>query len=141
MDRYIAFVINNWFLFALLVVILALLAWNLFGSRFLGVKQVGPLEVTRLINHQNAIVVDVRDKADFSDGHILNALHKPLRQLEDLPRELAKFRARPLVICCANGSASVRACRTLIKNQFEQIYHLKGGVLAWRSANLPLTKK
>lgn len=141
MDRYIEFVVNFWFLFALLAVILVLLGWNLFGSRFLGVKQVGPMQATQLINRQDAVVVDVRDKADFSDGHILNALHKPLTQLQDLPRALAKYRARPVIIYCTNGSASIRACRTLLKEGFTQVYNLKGGILAWRNANLPLTKK
>ena len=42
---------------------------------------------------------------------------------------------------CRSGAQSAQACATLRKAGFEKVHNLRGGVLAWQSANLPLTRK
>jgi rhodanese-related sulfurtransferase len=54
---------------------------------------------------------------------------------------LSKYKGRPIVVSCRSGSQSSAACHILRKAGFEEVFNLKGGVMAWENANLPLTRK
>lgn len=121
--------------------ILLLLAWTTVRGRFQGWKGVGPAEAIQLINHEDAIVVDIREDAEFKGGYILNSVHVPLTQLRANVQRLEKYRDRPVVVSCRTGSRSAAACATLSKQGFGSVYNLRGGIVAWQNANLPLSKK
>ncbi len=97
------------------------------------------METTRLMNHENAVVFDVRSEADFNRDHILNAINLPEAEIESRQQELKKYENRIIITCCNNGAISTRVARDLKTNGFEQAYCLKGGLLAWQNASLPLT--
>jgi len=99
-----------------------------------------PPQATLLINHENAIVLDVREDKEYAQGHILNSVHIPLSMLSDKIGRLEKYRNRPIIASCMSGNRSGRACSMLKKNGFEKVHNLKGGIIAWQNANLPLTK-
>jgi rhodanese-related sulfurtransferase len=141
MDRLVEFAGNHPELFLALGVVLALLGWSAVRGRLQGWKAVGPLEATQLINHQDAVVLDIREANEVGDGYILNSVHVPLSQLKDRVQRLEKYKRRPVVVACRSGSRSSVACTTLSKHDFSDLYHLRGGILAWQGANLPLTKK
>lgn len=137
-QQLIAFVVNHWVLVSALLVILGLLTHNL----LMGQKgSVEPAEATELINRRDALVVDVRPAADFATGHILNALNLPMNGFSKQLPSLQKHKSRPLVINCRSGSQSSVACQQLRKAGFEEVYNLRGGILAWENANLPLSRK
>lgn len=140
MEHFPEFVGNHLFLFSLLVAILSLLMWNLFGNAMSGIPQIIPMEATRLINHEHAVVIDLRSENNFQEGHILNALNIPYEKLSERQNELQKYRERPVILYCNNGAESTRASRILRQNGFEKIHCLNGGLHAWRNANLPLTR-
>ena len=141
MEKLPEFAVNHWELMLALVVTLAFLLNNLFGARLRGYRQIGPAEATGLINHDDALVLDVREDREFQGGHILNAVHIPLGKLAGRLSELEAHKGRPVVAVCRSGHRSASACGILRKNGFEQVHNLAGGVLAWGNANLPLTKK
>jgi len=140
MERIPEFVGNHLFLVTLFIAILILLIWNLYGSAVTGIKQITPAEMTRLMNHENALVIDVRIEDDFKSGHILNAKNLPDTEIQSHQKELEKYRSKPFITYCSNGAISTRVARSFKTDGFEQVYCLKGGVLAWQGANLPLTK-
>jgi rhodanese-related sulfurtransferase len=118
--------------------------WILFPplrDKLSGVRQAGTLEATQLINHEDALVLDVREDSELSSGRFPNARHIPLGHLGNRVRELEKFKSRPIVVGCRSGHRSAAACRTLIKQGFEKVYNLKGGITAWEQAGLPMEKK
>jgi rhodanese-related sulfurtransferase len=123
---------------ALLAIIVMLIASEI-QQRLSRVKEVSPAEATRLLNHENAIMIDMRTDKDYRDGHIANALNVPTGST-DVPATLNKYRERPVVVYCQRGNRSVAFCNKLSKQGFESVYNLKGGVLAWQKAELPLTK-
>jgi rhodanese-related sulfurtransferase len=128
----------HWVLFAALGVILGLLTYNL----LVGDKgSVDPMGATELINHQDAAVVDVRPAADYAKGHILHAVNIPMNGFKNQTASLNKFKEKPIVVTCRSGAQSQAACHVLRKAGFNDVYNLKGGVLAWESASLPLTRK
>ena len=141
MEKLPEFAINHWELMLALVMTLGFLINNLFGARMRGYSQIGPAEATGLINHEDALVLDVREDREFQGGHILNAVHIPVGKLSGRIGELEKYRDRPVVAVCRSGHRSASACGILRKNGFERVHNLGGGVLAWGNANLPLTKK
>jgi rhodanese-related sulfurtransferase len=137
----IEFVGNHPGLFAALGAILALLAWTAVRERLLGIRSVGPAEATLLISHKDAVVVDVREPHEVKDGTILNAVHIPVGQVKDSLGKLEKFRDRPIIVGCRSGSRSGSAAAALVKAGFGEVYNLRGGMMAWQNANLPLVKK
>lgn len=123
---------------ALLAIIVMLIASEI-QQRLSRVKQVSPAEATRLLNHENAIMIDMRTDKDYRDGHIANAVNVPTGNA-DIPATLNKYRERAVVVYCQRGQRSIAFCNKLSKQGFESVYNLKGGVLAWQKAELPLTK-
>ena len=104
-------------------------------------KGVSVTEATLLINREDAVVLDVRETSEWSAGHIPNARHIALGQLDKHLSELEKFKSRPVIICCASGNRSSSACGTLKRAGFERVFNLSGGLGAWTGAGLPVTTK
>ncbi|MFL9709201.1 rhodanese-like domain-containing protein [Methylobacillus sp. Pita1] len=93
-----------------------------------------------LINRSHAVVLDVRDDAEFAAGHIADAKHIPLAQLPECFKELSKFKDKPVLVYCESGARAGKAAAILAKNEFKQVKQLQGGVKAWQDAKLPLVK-
>ena len=89
----------------------------------------------------DAVVLDVRSMAEFKDGHILNAVNVPLNGLSNNLKQLEKYRDKPIVAVCRSGSRSGSACSLLRKHGFEKVKNLRGGMMAWESASLPVKRK
>ncbi len=137
MQQWMDFIVGNWPLFLALVVIIVLLARTWLGPG--SVQRKVPAEVVQLMNHQNALLVDVRTDKDFQQGHIANALHIPLGLLENRLAELQPYKETPIIFICRSGSRSSVAAYKLKKRGFETVHTLGGGMMAWESANLPMT--
>ena len=140
MEKIPEFIANHLFLFSLMIGILMLLLWNIFGNSVSGVQELTPMEATRKMNHEKAIILDVRSEKDFAEGHILNAMNIPFEKLHEQNKELTKQKDRPLILCCRMGTDSVRAARLLKQQGIEKLYCLKGGLQAWSNASLPLLR-
>ena len=134
------FVQNNLMLIAVALLSAGMLAWPLIGRRISGVKEVETLEATQLINHRDAVILDVREDKEFVTGHLPNAKHIPLGQLVARLKDVEKFKKKPIVVNCRSGARSATACGILRKNGFEEVYNLKGGINAWQQANMPVEK-
>ncbi len=106
-----------------------------------GGKRISVNEATLLINREDAVVVDVRETNEWNSGHVPNARHLAMAQLDKRLSELDKFKSRPIIVYCASGARSANACGTLAKAGYEKVFNLAGGLDAWRSAGLPVTTK
>jgi rhodanese-related sulfurtransferase len=138
LDQIMEFVGNHWYLFVALIVISGLLTYNIIvGSK----GSLEPLAATEMINHQDAVVIDVRPAADFAKGHIINAINVPMNGFKNQIATLKKHKAKPIIVSCRSGAQSAMACGQLRKEGFEQVFNLHGGIMAWEAASLPLTRK
>lgn len=133
------FVTEHMFLVALAAVSGGMLVWPAI-RRGAGGPSISTLQATLLINQQNALVLDVRDAADYEKGHVLNARHVPMGDLAARSSELEKYKSKPVIVVCESGNRADRAAAVLRKQGFEQAFSLNGGVAAWRQAGLPLEK-
>ena len=140
MERLPEFVANHLFLFSLLLSILMLLMWNIYGDVLSGVKMLLPDEVTRLINREDAQVIDIRPQKDFETGHIIDAINMNVDDIATQLDKLKKYKDKGIIFCCTSGTVSVKEVRKLMVEGFEKVYCLRGGIMAWQNASLPLTK-
>ena len=89
-----------------------------------------------LLATRQALVVDVRQPAEWKAGHIDGALHIPLSQLSRRLGELPHHRT--IVTVCRSGHRSGIAARTLSRAGHD-VLNLKGGIGAWTRAGFPLS--
>jgi rhodanese-related sulfurtransferase len=134
------FVLNNWHLFLALAVVLVLLAGTTLMPRLYGIKTLGVAEAVRLINHEQGVVLDVCEPAEYRGGHIPNAISAPLSALKTQLGAIDKHKHRPVIVSCRSGNRSVKGAILLRKHGFERVYSLSGGLTAWQRDNLPLAK-
>ena len=133
------FVMDNIFLIAVAFVSGAMLVWPLV-RRGAGGPSVNTLEATQMINRQDALLLDVREQAEFAQSHILNARALPLSQLEARLGDIEKFKDKPVIVYCATDNRSSTAVATLRKHGFSNVFSLSGGFAAWQHAGLPVQK-
>jgi len=140
MQAGVNFVVNNWYLFVVLAVVLALLIWPVLRQLMYGITSVGVNQALGLINRQAGVLVDVREPAEHPSGRIPNAILLPLSGLKGRLAELEKFKNRPIVLYCRSGQRSSRAAVILRKHGFASVHNLAGGILAWQAENMPMEK-
>jgi rhodanese-related sulfurtransferase len=131
---------ENWILILVAFISGAMLVWPLVQRRLSPMKELGTLGVTHLVNTRDALLLDVRETAEYEGGRLPNAMHVPLSQIESRAAELGKHVARPVIAYCELGNRSRMAGGALAKAGFAEIYHLIGGIRAWRDAGLPIEK-
>lgn len=105
------------------------------------VKHVNTHELTTLVNKQDAKVIDVRGKDEYKKGHIVDAINVTLSDIKNnQATSLEKYKTSPIIVVCNAGMTSAQAAELLVKQGFEQVHNLKGGMGDWQAANLPVVK-
>jgi len=107
------------------------------------VRQAAPLDVSSRLKGPNPpFLLDVRETDEFSGelGHVPGAVLIPLPELSARAAELAPFKERDIVVICRAGVRSVTAAAILTGLGFEHVSNLKGGMLDWDDANLPVER-
>ena len=132
------FVSENIFLIAIAFVSGAMLVWPLVNRGLAGAT-VGTLQATRLINDQDAVIVDVRPSAEYAAGHLPNARNIAADELAKRAGDLPK--GKPVIVVCGTGNRAGRAATALRAAGRQDVFCLEGGVSAWQQAGLPLVKK
>lgn len=140
MERFGQFFINHWDLFLALAIILAMLLGAPLQRRLRGFKEVEPMGAVQLMNHEGALLVDVREDSEYREGHVQDSLHVPLSRLSNEVGTLENHKEKPIIVGCRSGHRSARACGILRRQGFQQVYNLKGGIMAWQSAGMPLSR-
>lgn len=134
------FLIDNVLLIGLAIGSGAMLVWPMLMRGVGGVNGVSPTEAVLLINRSNALVLDVRDDAEYASGHVTDAMHIPLPDIEKRISELQKYKDKDILVHCQGGVRSAKACDILQKHEFAKLHNLEGGIKAWEQAKLPVVK-
>jgi rhodanese-related sulfurtransferase len=102
------------------------------------VSSMNPLELNdKLKNGTRTLVIDVRQPDEYRTGHIAGAKLVPLSDLNRKMHSLPNH--REIVCVCASGNRSHSATRALLAAGYN-VHNMKGGMLAWRRAGLPVKK-
>ena len=134
------FIEKNWIYVLACVASGAMLLFPLVQRLITGAKDVTVQQAVQLINRRDAVVLDVRDASDYAAGHIPNSRHIPAGEIEKRLKELEKLKNRPIVVSCRSGNRAAAICALLKKNGFQEAFPLKGGILGWQQAAMPIEK-
>jgi rhodanese-related sulfurtransferase len=142
MNQFMSFVAQNWVLVLTLVIIIVLLILEekKGGINLSGIKQIDPQTLINLVNHESALVIDVRSENEFKVGHITSAKNMPAADFASKIQNIVKYKDKPVVLVCSSGRASQNTGAALRKQGFTNISSLAGGINAWQRAGLPLVK-
>jgi len=138
MDRLFEFVVNHYILVSLFVAFLV--AILILESRRGGAK-ISAQGAVNLINKDEAVVVDIRDRKEFGEGRITGSINIPLNSLKSRVGELNKFKDKQIIVADKMGQHSAMAVKQLNAEGFSNVVRLNGGVADWKASNLPLVKK
>jgi rhodanese-related sulfurtransferase len=84
---------------------------------------------TILSNQDKQIILDVRENYEFQAGHLKGAKLIPLGELPKRLGELDK--TQKIVVVCASGARSAQASKYLVRQGFNQVFNLSGGMINW----------
>ncbi|RBP33501.1 rhodanese-related sulfurtransferase [Marinobacter pelagius] len=138
MDRLFEFVVNHYILVSLFVAFLV--AILILEARRGGAK-VSAQAAVNLINKDEAVVVDIRDRKEFGEGRITGSVNIPLNSLKSRASELNKFKDKQIIVADKMGQHSAMAVKQLNAEGFTNVVRLNGGIGDWKASNLPLVKK
>ncbi|MGL9750965.1 MAG: rhodanese-like domain-containing protein [Symbiopectobacterium sp.] len=123
---------------ALLVAVIVMIV----KSKLSKVEEIARGEAIQLINKEEAVIVDLRNRDDFRRGHIANAINLLPNDIKNGSLgELEKYKARPVIVVCVNGISSRESADNLLKAGFERVSVLKDGLSGWNGENLPLVQR
>ena len=130
------FVAEQWILVSLL---LALISAFVVVEGKKGGKTVSYHEVTRLLNGDEAVLLDVRDVSDYKAGHVTGAINIPHASVATRVTELDKYKAKQIIVADKMGQHAGHVGKALNEKGFDTV-RLKGGMSEWLAQNLPVVK-
>ena len=139
MIQFQQFVVAQWQLVLIFVLSGVMIVWPIFQRKMSGAIDVTVNQLTRMINDEKAVIIDVRETKEFVDGKVPGALHIPFSQLKARLGDLDRNKERPVVVYDGRGRAH-SAATTLARSGFKQLHSLHGGFKAWKDAGMPLDK-
>ncbi len=137
MENIGEFILNHWVLSSLFVVLAWLVLSDSLHRKLSGIAVVGVTEAVKLVNQNNGLFLDVREKSEFDREHIADSKHIPSSQLSEKTASLTD-KQQPIIVVCASGQRAKAAAKELKKAGFTDVYVLTGGLNSWKEAKLPL---
>lgn len=96
-------------------------------------KDITPIQAKGKIDKsRKVLLLDVRTRDEFLEGHIPGAINIPVDELESRLDELKRYANFEIIVYCRSGNRSKRASEFLVKQGFKHIYNLSGGIIEWR---------
>ncbi len=134
---YFVFISEQWLLVSTLLVLVYVYAWR---EKAKAGQPLSASLVTQLLNREEAVLLDIRESAEFAAGHIVDALHIPHNKLAERLVELETHKSKIVVVADKMGQHAPTAGRLLRDKGFE-VRRLQGGMGDWLAQALPVVKK
>ncbi|MEK6622818.1 MAG: rhodanese-like domain-containing protein [Planctomycetota bacterium] len=101
------------------------------------IKNVSPKEAKELMGNENGVfLLDVRTKEEYNESYIKTAHLIPVQELEQnidlIPKD------RNVVVYCASGKRSAKACGILKNKGLKSLYNIEGGIRQWMADGYPV---
>jgi rhodanese-related sulfurtransferase len=137
MNQFMQFIGNHWELSLAFVVLLILTLVNeLIGKRHRP-PELSPQLVVDMMNNNEAVVVDIRDKESFKKGHIIDSINAKPDDFNEA--KMNKYKGKPIILICSRGIQAASVASKLKTQGFKTMI-LSGGITSWQNADLPLVK-
>jgi len=131
---FFVFISEQWMLVSALLVLIYVFA---FSEQKKAGKQLSVHELTRLLNGDEAILIDLRDSKEYAAGCITSAINIPSAKLDGRISELEKYRTKKIVLVDKIGQQAAPAGRKLRQAGYD-VQRLRGGMGEWMHQSLPV---
>lgn len=128
---------------------MALTAADLVADARCQIREISPSQFAS--DTQGAVLIDVREPAEFETGHIASAVNIPRGVLEfqvdahpavaNVSDPALSHKAQPIVVYCRTGGRSALAALNLQRMGFTDVRSIAGGITEWANAGLPVTQR
>jgi len=142
MEQLITFASANGMLSAVWLALIVMIIGITIKIQLSPIKQISTQDLTFLMNREEGIALDIRSEKDFKTNHILDAISLPDEKINKNGfTSLENNKAQPIIVVCSAGLSAAKIANNLFKAGFTKVSILKGGMNAWLSAGLPVSKK
>src|SRR5205814_8363891 len=104
------------------------------------ITEISPEDAAAKMQNAEATIVDVREKDEWDEGHIPNAIHMSRGTIELDIEENFPDKSAMIVCHCGGGGRSALAAESLQKMGYKNVRSMAGGFKAWKAAGLPIKK-
>lgn len=139
MKEILDFLLSHWYLSGPLAGLLVILTIVEILEQLGAKNRLDPSQLTRLINREDALIYDLRDHADYKNGHVVGSKQMSDNEVLEQVSQLQK-NDKPLVLIDKDGRQAVKVSASLISKGIEKVFILEGGIEAWKKAGMPLAK-
>lgn len=80
------------------------------------------------VNSRDWVIVDVRSRREFREGHINGALNIPLPEIKRNIEKYVSNKEKKILVCCSSGIRSKKAIEIMENLGYKELYNLKGGL-------------
>lgn len=92
--------------------------------------KISPKDAKEIMDNEESIVLDVRTKDEYDQGHIEGAVLLPVDEISSKAEEVLKDKKAKILVYCRSGNRSATAAKTLIKMGYENVLDF-GGIIDW----------
>ena len=104
------------------------------------IAEISPTDAASKTKSSDAVIVDVREKDEWDEEHIPDAVHMSRGMLELEVEDKFPDRNMTIICHCGGGGRSALAAESLQKMGYKNVRSMAGGFKAWKAAGLPTTK-
>jgi thioredoxin 1 len=119
------------------ILIFLIILSNMYGQHA-SLIQSGSEQFKELTAQNNGILLDVRTKSEFKNGHLPEAGNLNYYALDFRKKLILLPRNQPIYLYCNTGYRSEKAAEILIENGYTDVYNLQHGIMEWELLNLPV---
>lgn len=141
MHELLPFIQEHWLLVGLLVAILVAITITEMMHNQFKLSYVTPQQLVEMINRDRCVVVDVRSKNAYADGHIIKSINLPAASVKQQIDKIQDYTDQTLVVVAEQEPEAMKSAKVISYEGFEHVKVLKGGLRAWREEKLPMEKK
>jgi len=104
------------------------------------ITEIRPTDAATKVKSGNAVIVDVREKGEWDEEHIPDAIHLSRGTIELEIEEKVPDVSTTVIVHCGGGGRSALAAESLQKMGYKNVRSMAGGFKAWKAAGLPTTR-
>jgi phage shock protein E len=104
------------------------------------ITEISPTDAATQSKSGKAVIVDVREKDEWDEEHISDAVHMSRGTIELEVEEKVPDKNATIICHCGGGGRSALAAESLQKMGYKNVRSMAGGFKAWKAAGLPTTK-
>lgn len=98
-----------------------------------GVHDINQEEFSKILQKENAIIIDVRTPEEVSAGYIKGATVFADVNGRDFEAQIDKLdKSKAYIVYCKSGKRSSKAAKYMVNKGFKKVYNLKGGISEWK---------